>query len=108
MPRVTEGSARNVDFHDLRRECASRWLDSGAVPLSTIQAWLGHANIAQTSTYLQTQLVGQNDVMRRFEEAQAALQQIATKAGKGGNKRAQTAAMREHRVSSSVRRHEVQ
>ena len=60
----------NLHFHDLRREAASRWLDSGVVPLSTIQAWLGHANISQTSTYLQCQLVGQNNLMRRFEEQQ--------------------------------------
>ena len=61
----------NLHFHDLRREAASRWLDSGVIPLSTIQMWLGHANISQTSTYLQSQLVGQNDLMRRFEERQA-------------------------------------
>lgn len=44
---------RTIDlkFHDLRREAGSRWMDAG-VPLATIQRWLGHANISQTSTYL--------------------------------------------------------
>ena len=42
---------RDLHFHDLRRECASRWHEVG-IPLVQIQAWLGHTNIAQTSTYL--------------------------------------------------------
>ena len=40
-----------LHFHDLRREVGSRWMDAG-VPLATIQRWLGHHNISQTSTYL--------------------------------------------------------
>ena len=37
-----------LHFHDLRREAGSRWMDAG-VPLATIQRWLGHHNISQTS-----------------------------------------------------------
>ena len=40
-----------MHFHDLRREAGSRWMDAGVL-LHTIQKWLGHANISQTSTYL--------------------------------------------------------
>jgi len=57
----------DLHFHDLRREAGSRWMEAG-VPLATIQRWLGHTNIAQTSTYLATTTVGEHDAMRRFEE----------------------------------------
>ncbi|MGH9254254.1 MAG: tyrosine-type recombinase/integrase, partial [Vicinamibacterales bacterium] len=45
--------AINLHFHDLRREFGSRVLESGS---SLIEArdLLGHANISQTSTYLQS------------------------------------------------------
>jgi len=59
--------AIDLRFHDLRREAGSRWMDAG-VPLSTIQKWLGHANIAQTSTYLAATGGGDAEAMRRFEE----------------------------------------
>lgn len=83
----------DLHFHDLRREAGSRWLDGG-VPLHTIRDWLGHTNIAQTSTYLAGTAPTQHDAMRRFEEHQAALQQLATGAGKGGRKRRRSAAAR--------------
>jgi integrase len=56
-----------LHFHDLRREAGSRWMDGG-VPLVTIQRWLGHTNISQTSTYLATTVHSEHDAMRRFEE----------------------------------------
>lgn len=56
-----------LHFHDLRREAGSRWMEAG-VPLATIQKWLGHTNIAQTSTYLATTTAGEHEAMRRFEE----------------------------------------
>jgi integrase len=61
-------TAIDLHFHDLRREAGSRWMDAG-VPLSTIQKWLGHANIAQTSTYLAATSGGDADAMQKFEEA---------------------------------------
>ena len=57
----------DLHFHDLRREAGSRWMDAG-VPLATIQRWLGHANISQTSTYLGASLGGDEQDMQRFEE----------------------------------------
>ena len=62
---LTRAGIRDLHFHDLRREAGSRWMDAG-VPLATIQRWLGHANISQTSTYLGADLGGD-------EEAYAAL-----------------------------------
>jgi integrase len=56
-----------LHFHDLRREAGSRWMDAG-IPLATIQRWLGHANIAQTSTYLGASLGADEHDMRAYEE----------------------------------------
>jgi integrase len=67
--RLTCRRAQIVDlhFHDLRREAGSRWMDAG-VPLATIQRWLGHANISQTSTYLGASLGNDERDMRAYEE----------------------------------------
>ena len=67
--RLCCGRAKILDlhFHDLRREAGSRWMDAG-VPLATIQRWLGHANIAQTSTYLGASPGGDESDMRLYEE----------------------------------------
>ena len=97
----------DLHFHDLRREAGSRWLDGG-VPLTAIRDWLGHSNISQTSTYLECQTAGQNDLMRRYEERQAALAKLGTVGGRSGNKRAQTAVMREKQASKSGGKHHVQ
>jgi integrase len=56
----------NLHFHDLRREAGSRWMDAG-VPLATIQRWLGHHNISQTSKYLAASLGGDANEMRAYE-----------------------------------------
>ena len=58
----------DLHFHDLRREAGSRWLEGG-VPLQTVRDWLGHTNISQTGTYLESTLQGQHEAMRRFEAA---------------------------------------
>ncbi len=55
-----------LHFHDLRREAGSRWLEGG-VSLATIRDWLGHTNIAQTSTYLAGAIQGAHDEMARYE-----------------------------------------
>ena len=64
--------AIDLHFHDLRREAGSRWLEGG-VPLHKVRDWLGHANIAQTSTYLAGTAGGDDDYMRRFEERRQAV-----------------------------------
>ena len=66
--RLTCQRAGIVDlrFHDLRREAGSRWMDAG-IPLATIQRWLGHANISQTSTYLGASLGADELDMQAYE-----------------------------------------
>ena len=64
---LTRAKIDDLHFHDLRRECGSRWMDAG-VPLATIQRWLGHTNIAQTSTYLGASLGADELDMQAFEK----------------------------------------
>ncbi|MEX2663810.1 MAG: tyrosine-type recombinase/integrase, partial [Vicinamibacterales bacterium] len=87
--------------HDLRREAGSRWLDGG-VPLHTIRDWLGHTNIAQTSTYLAGTATTQHDAMTRFEAHQTALQQIATDDRTGGRNSPQTATGRNTKANKTA------
>jgi hypothetical protein len=62
----------DLHFHDLRREAGSRWLEGG-VPLHTIQRWLGHTNISQTSTYLAVTDAGSHEAMSKFDEGRGLL-----------------------------------
>ena len=80
----------DLHFHDLRREAGSRWMEAG-VPLATIQKWLGHTNIAQTSVYLSTTVAGEHDAMRRFEERIGRLTPIDTKGETPHHEQAQSA-----------------
>ena len=50
-------------------------MDAG-IPLATIQRWLGHANISQTSTYLGASLGADELDMRAYEERIGRLTQI--------------------------------
>jgi integrase len=51
----SRAALRTIDLHfrDLRREFASRLLESSA-DLHDVQMFLGHANVSQTSTYLKS------------------------------------------------------
>lgn len=62
---------RGLHFHDLRREFASRLLESPGVSPHEVSGWLGHANITTTSRYLKTTRVGLQHTARKFEQAQA-------------------------------------
>lgn len=93
--------AVNLHFHDLRREAGSRWLDGG-VPIHTVRDWLGHTNVAQTSTYLAGTQSSEHEAMRRYEERLAELQRIATDAGKPRHRRTQSAASREKTLSKDA------
>lgn len=75
----------DLHFHDLRREAGSRWLEGG-VPIHTVRDWLGHSNIAQTSTYLAGSTTTQADAMAAYEARRANLQQLATDSKTGGRK----------------------
>jgi Phage integrase family len=60
----------NLTFHDLRHEAGSRLLEAGW-PLHNVAHMLGHANIAQTSTYLNATRVGLQDAMRRLDASRS-------------------------------------
>lgn len=94
-----------LHFHDLRREAGSRWMEAG-VPLATIQKWLGHTNIAQTSTYLATTTVGEHEAMKRFEEQRAALQRIATDVETAQSERARAGTTRSRKRSNRASEHQ--
>ena len=59
---------RELQFHDLRHEAGSRLLEAGW-PLHHVQEMLGHADLKQTSTYLNVTRVGLQDSMKRFGTA---------------------------------------
>jgi integrase len=66
--RICEsGKITDLHFHDLRREFASRLLESGVVPLHEISAWLGHADIQTTSIYLRTTQASLMQAVERLE-----------------------------------------
>ena len=82
----------NLHVHDLRREAGTRWMDAG-VPLATIQRWLGHPNIAQTSTYLGASIGGDEQDMHAFEARigrRSELTQIDIPASEEGRKATQS------------------
>ena len=56
----------NLHFHDLRREFGSRLMDSNA-SLHDVRKFLGHANIAQTSTYLNSTTTRMREALERME-----------------------------------------
>lgn len=58
----------DLHFHDLRHEAGSRFLEAGW-PVHEVQAMLGHANLSQTSTYLNATRVGLHRSMARWNEA---------------------------------------
>jgi hypothetical protein len=57
------------------------------VPLQTVRDWLGHTNISQTSTYLESTLKSAHEAMRRFEESvgRVGRNEIATAAENGAS-----------------------
>ena len=103
LARATTGVAGDrAAFHDLRREAGSRWMDAG-VPIATIQRWLGHANVSQTSTYLAGTATSEHEAMRRFEEhREAPATGLQRGAEQGGTNGAQTAAGRDERPSENA------
>ena len=91
----------NLHFHDLRREAGSRWLEGG-IPLHKVRDWLGHSNIAQTSTYLAGAGTDDHTDMARFEARQTALQQLATGSKTGGRKRQRSAGSRPQKARTTA------
>ncbi len=73
--------AIDLHFHDLRHEAGSRLLEAGW-PLHTVAHMLGHANISQTSTYLNATKVGLQEAMQRLDVSRA----VSTGGESGGGK----------------------
>jgi integrase len=73
--------AINLHFHDLRREFGSRVLESGS---SLIEArdLLGHANMSQTSTYLQSTAKALGLAIERKEEHERQLAEVRQRESK--------------------------
>jgi integrase len=65
---------QNLHMHDLRREFASRLLESGA-NTALVRDWLGHASLTMTSRYLATTAVGLQTARAQFERHTATAQQ---------------------------------
>jgi site-specific recombinase XerD len=55
----------DLNFYDLRHEFGSRLMEAGW-PLHHVQSVLGHADLEQTSTYLNVTRTGVLDSMKRF------------------------------------------
>jgi len=55
-------------FHDLRHEAGSRMMEAGW-PIHHVQQMLGHADLKQTSTYLNVTRSGLQESMKRFGTA---------------------------------------
>jgi len=76
---------RDLNFHDLRREFASRLLESGASE-HDVRDFLGHANITTTSRYLQSSALRLEKALEQLESGEKRTKggqdkEIATGAG---------------------------
>jgi integrase len=100
LSAASRAALRAIDlhFHDLRREAGSRWMD-GNVPIATIQRWLGHSNVSQTSTYLAGTSTSEHDAMARYE---AALRRLATNTETASKKRARTTTTRDRKLNKTA------
>jgi integrase len=66
-----------LHFHDLRHDAGSRFVEAGW-PLHHVKDMLGHANLEQTSTYLNVTLAGLQESMRRYDEARKLCKPVAS------------------------------
>jgi integrase len=74
--------AINLHFHDLRHEAGSRLLEAGW-PVHHVQHMLGHANLSQTSTYLNPTSIGLLESMRKLDAERAACKLVASDPASG-------------------------
>jgi integrase len=65
----TKAGITGLHFHDLRREFASRLLETPGVSLHDVADWVGHSNVTTTSRYLRTTGVRRQHIARKFEES---------------------------------------
>jgi hypothetical protein len=79
-------------------------MDAGT-PLATIQRWLGHDNISQTSAYLAGTATGGHEAMRRLDERRAACNEFATDAGSPGHETPPAATLSDGKASETTGGH---
>jgi len=60
----------DLHFHDLRRECGSRLLETSGGNVADVRDWLGHTTIATTNKYLSGTIARLQETRKRFERAQ--------------------------------------
>jgi integrase len=60
-----------LHFHDLRRETASRLLETPGVALHDVAAWIGHSSVSTTARYLSTSEFRRQQTLKKFEEFRA-------------------------------------
>lgn len=71
LSACAKAGIEGLNFHDLRREAASRWLEGG-VRLLTVSALLGHTQVTTTNTYLASSPAVAEEELRAFFETQRA------------------------------------
>jgi len=76
----------DLHFHDLRRECASRWLALG-VNIKTISVLLGHESTQTTEIYLNVRASSAKAEIKAFEAKRRELEAAAAAAGSEHGKR---------------------
>lgn len=74
----------DLHFHDLRHEAGSRLLEAGW-PIHHVKEMLGHANLSQTSTYLNAGKMGLQNSMRRFDNGNGDSVRANDSGGPGGS-----------------------
>lgn len=65
-----------LHFHDLRRECGSRWLEGG-VGLLTVSTLLGHSSVTTTNIYLASSPVLAEAELRAYEARRKAFPNLS-------------------------------
>jgi len=65
---LASSGIEGLTFHDLRREFASRLLETPGVADHDVRDWLGHANITTTSRYLATTGARRQHTLKRLED----------------------------------------
>jgi hypothetical protein len=71
------------------------------VPLHVIRDWLGHMNIAMTSTHLGVNVTVSHEFMARSDAQQTALQPIATASKTRGSTKTRTTVTRHVKLNKT-------
>jgi integrase len=94
----------DLHFHDLRRECGSRLIETPGISLVDVRDWLGHKTVDMTNTYLSTTVEKLREAGRKVDKArqQAAGAKKRAESGKKRTSGAHRAKNGPIRVSDSM------